>query len=93
MAITREELKVLIKDLNDENIYNFRNFKKQLDKFFGEGYLNMYVGLFEYIFKKMNISSDSQILNATDEQLDEIVAFINNFKDKRNMDFVYESHM
>lgn len=93
LMITREELKALTVNLKEENIYNFRNFKKQLDEIFNEEYMNIYVGLFDYIFKELGMHSDAEMLKATDEQLDKIVAYINEFKDKRNMDFVYESRM
>jgi len=93
MKITLEQLKEIVKTLNDENIYNFRNFKDELDKVLGEEYLSIYIPLFGYIFSELKLYSDAELIKANDEQLMHIVTFINEFKDSRNMNFVYASRM
>lgn len=93
MKITIEQLQKIASDINEDNIYNFRYFKKSLDEILGEEYLNLYIPLFGYIFSELKIYSDFELKNTTMDNLEKIMEFINTFEDKRNPNFVYASHM
>ncbi|MCT4661251.1 MAG: hypothetical protein N4A40_05255 [Tissierellales bacterium] len=93
MQITMEQLKAIADKIKEENIYNLRYFKAELDKILGEEYANIYIPLFKYIFEELKIYSDADVKKASDEQLEKIETFINEYEDGRDMNFVYASRM